>query len=373
MFLLRGRPGLGHVTPGLALAEYLQRTTRHEIVICTYDNGVKLLKRSGFKVVDLDLTGNYAVWSGMNVIDHFALKLTPVLKQFSPQLVIGGGEYLLPLMADCCPGMKFALIYNPEVFARSPHNETFRSIFFSIFSKSHYLICQAAPPPKKHLWKEAVPLVYGKSIYAGPLLRPETSTPQGDKPKKHFEVVVANGGGLNMPETTSTYSLKSNDSMLWKKQNCEFTEEAIVQLLKLGLKNLKVHVFLCLTPSEIALLKKKYGHHRCIKFYSFSLEYMQRLQTAQLVITRAGASSLGEIIALKKNAVLWPLTGHKEQERSVLFSEKKYKFVTGWWKKEQLSGIIQKKIKQAITGETVPESDPQKVLEKIADYLSVRR
>ncbi|MBU5557881.1 MAG: hypothetical protein QW751_02350 [Candidatus Aenigmatarchaeota archaeon] len=51
MFVVRGRPGLGHVTPSIAVAEQLNRNINCAFV--SYDVGSKLLRKKGMKLFDV--------------------------------------------------------------------------------------------------------------------------------------------------------------------------------------------------------------------------------------------------------------------------------------------------------------------------------
>ncbi|MGC9132486.1 MAG: hypothetical protein ACP5HJ_02470 [Candidatus Micrarchaeia archaeon] len=86
-FLLRGLPGLGHVMPGISVAEAL-REKDYECYILTYGNGIKIAKSLKFKVFDIKQPKS-TPWK--NTLEA-TLDVLPILKRIKPNLIFVDGE-----------------------------------------------------------------------------------------------------------------------------------------------------------------------------------------------------------------------------------------------------------------------------------------
>ncbi|MEM3573842.1 MAG: glycosyltransferase, partial [Nitrososphaeria archaeon] len=92
VFLLRGREGLGHVSPGAAMAEALT-SKGFEVHLLTYGNGIRFLKAKKFKnIYDIrepKRTNGRVPWKDMFEITKDVL---PIIKKIKPSIVIVDGE-----------------------------------------------------------------------------------------------------------------------------------------------------------------------------------------------------------------------------------------------------------------------------------------
>src|SRR5713101_403867 len=140
LVVLRGRPGLGHVSPGIALCEAFANAG-HEVHIATYENGATLLQANRtFIVHSINMKSGYEAWAGMNLIDDVCLKLRPLYRDIEPDVVVFGGEYLAPL-ATLDWTCKKVMLVNPEVFVNKVHNKPYQALFTEAFKSIDLLIC----------------------------------------------------------------------------------------------------------------------------------------------------------------------------------------------------------------------------------------
>lgn len=79
------------------------------------------------------------------------------------------------------------------------------------------------------------------------------------------------------------------------------------------------------------------------------------IQESKIIISRAGYSSLMDLAALKKNALLIPTPGQKEQEYLAAYWSDRYDFI--WVKAlEYLNMAIQAQLNRPITARTLPKN-----------------
>ena len=92
VFLLRGREGLGHVSPGAAMAEELT-SKGVEVHLLTYGNGIKFLEAKKFRnVYDIGepkRTAGRVPWKDMFEITK---DVSPLIKKINPNVVVVDGE-----------------------------------------------------------------------------------------------------------------------------------------------------------------------------------------------------------------------------------------------------------------------------------------
>ena len=310
---LRGRPGLGHVTPGLVLLDYMKKNIAGcEILICSYDNGISFLKETDYKVVDLNINPSYECWAGLNVIDDLLLKVQPVIQDFGPDFILSSGEYLLPVIQPFT-NARMGLIYNPEVLMAKAHNRPYKDLFCELFSRCEVLIANGYPLQQHDIWEEAQQ-VYERSVKT--LLVRSPRLPVRQSVKKTF--LVGNGGGVSLPANTSTYSNSADLVQIWKKQNVEFLQHTL-SIIKEECEGeeIEVHAFLCVDQPDYLRISDQFREDKRFLFYAFSPLYIDILAIANLVVTRAGVSSIMEIEHYNKQAIIWPLYQHAEQIKTV--------------------------------------------------------
>ena len=144
LVVLRGRPGLGHVTPGIAVGQELRRRGC-EVKVLTYARGPAFLHRSMWDGwATIPVSEDYIDWPGLNLYDHGVRFVVPEAQRMQADLVILGGEYLLGVLGHVlhCP---CAMMYNPEIMEDASRNDVSGRLFAGIFEKCRAMIPLCPP------------------------------------------------------------------------------------------------------------------------------------------------------------------------------------------------------------------------------------
>ena len=137
LFVLRGRPGLGHIIPGLAIASEFRRRG-YGVAVMTYNNGETFLANSGdsyaFDLVrPLRVREEYYDWPGLDLYDHGVREIGPFLTEERPSLCVFGGEYVMAPIGAAA-GVRSAMMFNPEIMEDNPRNELPSRLFCTLFA-----------------------------------------------------------------------------------------------------------------------------------------------------------------------------------------------------------------------------------------------
>ena len=316
LFVLRGRPGLGHVMPGLAIARgFVSRG--HKVTVMTYGNGQAFLDRSddwGMEVVNcLDVSEEYRDWPGLDLYDHGVRRIGPYLETRRPSLCIFGGEYVMAPIAAAvgCPN---AMMFNPEIMEDNPRNDLPSRLFCKIFESCTHLIPLAPLSSDRPYLSEFEALRSRVTPYGPFCVNKSRSSPKNNA---HRTVLIANGGGVNFPKATTSYSTDETSPALWLEE----TREMTVTALRAALENLRdgdrVYVFSCLGAEFNSWLAREFTEGR-LEVHAPSSRYYDVLAEADLVVSRGGTGFIADAQTTDSSVVLWGLTGHDEQRQNAL-------------------------------------------------------
>jgi UDP-N-acetylglucosamine:LPS N-acetylglucosamine transferase len=298
--ILRGRPGLAHVVPLYIIGDLLAKQG-HEILFLSYSQGVKFIKNSGnHNVIDLKLNNNYSNWPGLEIYPHAIKKILPELEKFKPDMVLFGGEYfIIPILQLI--DTKSGVMFSHKTFLKSTHNKWFKKMLYNHFNQTNCVLSIDKIPSKikQNLHNE---IIEGPFKYIN------------NNKSKNEIYLIANGGGCELPQSTSSYTKEKIKSSTWEKQTYEYTKIAINQIVKFKQNNEKIHVFSGLNESLNLKLKNKFDDKNII-FHDISIKYHEFLPLAKLFISRAGAATVTDAYGLKSNTkvILWSLKEHNEQ------------------------------------------------------------
>ena len=310
LFVLRGRPGLGHVIPGLALAKAASDLGA-KIHIATYAKGFEFLNQPSNFGFDYDLTkltvrDQYFDWPGLCPYDNGVREIMPLVEDIRAEVCVFGGEYLMgPLLAsiDC----KSASTINPEILIDTPKNRGPSAYMCRLISNSDYVVPLQDIPLGHPLIPEKDRLIK-KLVSSGPFTLPQTDTCDSKRPI----ALIANGGGIDFPKSTSSYSSSMSSPQLWIKETVEYTEAAIKAALEVMGNNILIKVFSCLSQADNARLRAL-GPRNRLHVSSISPEFYQHLYRAEVVISRSGMGFLADIDSVGAHKLIWALSGHDEQ------------------------------------------------------------
>lgn len=308
LLVLRGRPGLGHVIPGLALARAAYDLGA-EIYIATYSNGYIFLNTNediGFKyqLIRLEVKEEYIDWPGLCPYDNGVREIMPLCERINANICIYGGEYILGpiLQSTSC---KTVSLFNPEILIENDRNRAPSAYLCRLLACSDFLVPLQKLPALKLIAESD--LIRKKLISYGPFTLPPVFNQSLDR-----EILIANGGGIQFPSSTASYSSSGASPSVWLAETFNYTKSAIIACLDVLGKAGHIHVFSCLPESDNNKLQKL-GDENNLTVEFVSPRYYKYLHSADLVISRSGVGFLADVNNVKGAKIVWALSGHDEQ------------------------------------------------------------
>ncbi len=310
LFVLRGRPGLGHVIPGLALAKAATELG-YTVHIASYSAGEDFLRQSknfdfDYNYTNLSVNSKYFDWPGLCPYDNGVREIFPLIKTLNPKLCVFGGEYIIGplLLGSSC---KSAMLFNPEIMEYNERNLDPSRYFCHLFSHIDYLLPMTEINKNKQLLKE-FSFLSNKTIQNGPYAFPYKKIN-----KSHRVILIANGGGVNFPESTTSYSTTTTSSDIWLTETYDYTLTSIQSAYKYCNDDDKIYVFSCLSDADNYRLRDAIGIKDNVHIQSTGPLFYRYLSYADIVISRSGAGFLADISYISADKLLWGLSGHDEQ------------------------------------------------------------
>ncbi|HEY6924289.1 MAG TPA: glycosyltransferase [Steroidobacteraceae bacterium] len=311
-FVARGYPGLGHVAVAVAIATAFQRHGHTVDTFISYGAADRFVPGfADLNYVSLRKNESYVDWPGLDIYDDGLRRIAPMLMSRRIDLLILAGEYLLPPLARVCE-IPTALVLNPEIMDRSDRNLLPARLFAAMFSFCRYLIPMQS---YQHLniLDEFVPLL-PRCTPCGPF-RPSTSarTSKSEASPGRLRVVIGNGGGVFFPLSSESYSSDGADSGDWRQFTRDMTIEAIAAVVRED-DRIRVEVFSCLSDADNHEIATRFRASPNVTLRPVHADYHQAIANADIVVSRAGAGFIADCRAIRASVVLWPLSGHDEQQ-----------------------------------------------------------
>jgi len=310
-FVARGYPGLGHVTGAVAIATAFQRHGHTVDIFIGYGAADRLVP--GFaelNYVSLPKRESYVDWPGLDIYDDGLRRIVPMLRNRRIDLLVLAGEYLLPPLARVGE-IPTALVFNPEIMDCSDRNLLPAKLFAAMFSFCTHLIPMQT---YRHLEiiDEFVPLL-PRCTPHGPF-RPWSGTHASEASRADgLSIVIGNGGGVFFPSSSESYSSDGADSGDWLQFTREMTIEAIAAVAHQD-DRIRVEVFSCLSDFDNDEIATRFRARRNVRVRPVHADYHQAIANADIVVSRAGAGFIADCHAIRASVVLWPLSGHDEQQ-----------------------------------------------------------
>lgn len=309
LFVLRGRPGLGHIMPGLAIA--LQAVSRgHQALILTYGNGVTFLSQSSsIDWQSISISNEYTDWPGLNLYDHGLRVIAPIVEDFDADLIVLGGEYLLAPLQDIVK-RPCVMLFNPEIMEKNERNLMPTRLFLALFKHCQFL----APlqPLHSNNYFDTFLSEKNRILPEGPYVPFKHNKQKNNK--SHGQcVLIANGGGICFPSSTQSYSSAASDPQLWIEETRQMTLQAIKTTLHYLSAQGKVIVYSCLGDKGNKQLLAELTQEQSIEIHPPSMSYYKVLSEANIVISRAGTGFIADVQTISAEVILWCLPGHDEQ------------------------------------------------------------
>lgn len=308
--IARGRPGLGHVTPGLAVSlEFARRG--HSVSVAGYGAAGEFVRSfDQLRYVPIRKPPAYQDWPGLDLYDDGLRQVAPCVEENDIDLLLLAGEYLLGPLAKVCR-VPTAMMFNPEIMTESDRNAMPGRLFACLFEACTHLIPIADPPPAESLLEVFRPLAE-RLTPSGPftIRRSPAATPQDGV----FRIVIANGGGVAFPASLESYASGEADPAAWLDQTYALTRSAVEAAMELSRKRpCSVSVFSCLPAALNERLGEGHRDSPLLRIEPVSGRYYEALEQADLVISRAGAGFVADCETAGAAAIIWPLAGHDEQ------------------------------------------------------------
>jgi hypothetical protein len=313
-FVLRGRPGLGHVIPGLRIARALLGRG-HRVQIVTYGAGSALRAGSFFEDwVDLEVGQAFRDWPGLHPYDDALGSLGQIWRNEPAAVTVLGGEYLLPAVAPAMGGGHVVALINPEIGRDAPYNGQRGEVLAAFLHPANHLLPLTSPSPKMlPSWRPLLRRCWPAGPIAGPLLS-ERVEDGGRRGGRLF--VISTGGGIDFPQITKSYTGSEVSPRTWVEQTSDMTRLAAVHLLKVANASDAVAVFSCLREDWMTRLVEDLDDDR-LKVSAVSLEFHDVAARADVLVCRAGVGGLADAMAVPGTGVLWALEEHQEQIRNL--------------------------------------------------------
>ncbi|MDI6741439.1 MAG: undecaprenyldiphospho-muramoylpentapeptide beta-N-acetylglucosaminyltransferase [Smithella sp.] len=303
----------GHLFPGIALAEeFIKRDGTTEIIFIGTKKGIesRLLKKIGYELRTIDIEGvkgrgMKALLKGIYQIPVSLWQSRRILKQFRPDLVFGVGGYASgpAVLAAYCMNLPTAVAEQNAIPGVT--NKILGKFADRIFVT--YAQTRTFFPPEK-------------VVFSGNPVRASLSAGTGEKNKDKKEWCLLIFGGSQGAEAIN----KSVMDMLPQLQSLK---DKIKILHQTGLRQLE-DVRKAYEESDIRAVVK-----------DFIVDMAQAYAEADLIICRAGATSLAEITAAGKASVLipfpWAANDHQLKNAQALEQEGAAKVI----REKDLSGV----------------------------------
>lgn len=294
--LLTGGGTAGHVTPNIALLPSLQKLGYEIKYMGSYD-GIekKLIEELGIDYIGISSGKLRRYMSLKNFTDPFRVikgfsEAKKFIKSYKPDVVFSKGGFVSVPVVLAADKYKIPVIIHESDMTPGLANK--------IAIPHAYKVCHNFPETAQYLPK-------GKSVLTGSPIRKELLS--GNK-----------NSGLHMCNFTSD---KPVIMIIGGSLGAAAVNKIVRESLDELLKNYQV-VHLCGKGKIDETLKNKTGY---IQFEYIKDELKDLFAMSDIIISRAGANSICEILALKKPNILIPLPAHASRGDQILNAESFHK------------------------------------------------
>jgi UDP-N-acetylglucosamine--N-acetylmuramyl-(pentapeptide) pyrophosphoryl-undecaprenol N-acetylglucosamine transferase len=289
----------GHLFPGIAIAEeFLKRDDKTEIIFIGTKKGIegKLLGPLGYELREIDIEGvsgrgGKALVRGAYQIPQSMWQSRCILKQFRPDIVIGVGGYASGPAVLAAHFMSIPTAIAEQNATPGITNRILGNFVDKIF---------VTYAQTKTFFPQEKVFISGNPVRAAFVV--ERSK---EKEKKDYRQLLIFGGS----------------------QGAEAINKSIIDILpQLGSMKIEVHVLHQTGSRQLEDIKKAYEKFGIqAKVTPFIVDMAGAYADADLIICRAGATSLAEITAAGKTAILipypWAANDHQFKNAQSLASE----------------------------------------------------
>lgn len=270
----------GHLFPGIAIAEeFLKRDSKTGIIFIGTQKGIesKLLGQLGYELKMIDVEGvkgqgGKALIRGAYQIPKSMWQSRRILKQFRPDIVVGVGGYASGPAVLAAHFMGIPTVIAEQNAIPGITNKILGSFADKIFVT--YAQTQTSFPQKKVI------------VSGNPVRAALVANRDGEKGKKDYRQLLIFGGSQGAEAI--------NKSIMDMLPQLQSMKNEIRVLHQTGARQLE----------EVTKAYEQFGIQA--KVTPFIVEMAKAYEDADLIICRAGATSLAEITAAGKAAILIP-------------------------------------------------------------------
>lgn len=345
----------GHIFPAIAIANALKTANSENEILFVGANGrmeMEKVPAAGYKIEGLNISGIQRKISLSNLLVPFkvissVMKAKRIIKQFQPDVAVGVGGYASAPLLFAATLMKIPSVIQEQ--------NSYAGITNKILSKRVQKICVAYDGMEKYFSKE-------KIVITGNPVRKDIQEMKGkrDEALKYFglsggkKTILVIGGSLGA--RTINESIAAGLERL-KEKNIQL----IWQTGKSGSKQ----------AQEAA---NSFQNCCCVEFISrMDLAYA----AAEVVVSRAGASSVSELALVEKPAILVPSPNvaedHQTKNAMALVNKNAAVLVSDAEAKEKLVSaaidLIQDENKQKQLRENISKLALRNSAEKIVEEI----
>jgi hypothetical protein len=317
LFVCRGRPGLGHIMPAIAVDSALRDIvgSTYKSWFATYGNPVSAIKDVDLIEVQYPYAG--VGYSGLPVIRGLWPNLGNLIDDLNPDVIVGSGEFLLPI---------YGMVTDRKIVSLA--NLRYLRIEQGYFGKLNPLLSwlhrNTSLVLDYSLDGGEVDKIGPNTQWTGPLVRrmehedvSSLRTKLG-LPLNRGIVLVTKGGGEDFPaDGVKGKGARSEQEKLNLKLLCTAFEVASMNSANEDLFFIVITGLGDLYPEVTERISElKLTNIRCEGFVSNILEYYA---AADVVIGRAGVSMIGEAIYYRCPQILVPIHTDSEQVANAEF------------------------------------------------------
>jgi UDP-N-acetylglucosamine--N-acetylmuramyl-(pentapeptide) pyrophosphoryl-undecaprenol N-acetylglucosamine transferase len=289
--ILTGGGTGGHIYPALALARYIRKVNpRAEIIFVGASGGMeeKIVPASGFHLLTLPVKGlprrlNKHFWRTFYLLGRSSSRAKKILAEFKPDLIVGTGGYA------AAPVILAALMQRKKVFIHEQN--VIPGVTNRLVAPWVYKVCLSFEASRRYFRKKANLCVTGNpraSEVGHVSKRAALQMLNMDVNLPLLLVVGGSRGAARLNQSTVDFLLRSVGNK--KMQILYITGEIYFE-----------EVISRLRAAEIFQL-----YDGRLQVRPYQQEMSLALAAADLVITRAGATTLAEITALGIPAIIIP-------------------------------------------------------------------
>lgn len=290
----------GHIYPALAIAEKLKEKEVEIVFVGSKHRMEKdLIPKSGYKFISLDIKPFNNLQSLFKLLKSI-FQAFIILKREKPDAVFGFGNYI------SVPILTAAVLLRKKIYLQEQNSEfgMANSLFYRL-SRRTFLAFEKTYDELPIKYQEKL-TVTGNPLRKEFLYLDEKSEREKLKVREDEKVLLITGGSQGSRDINNAVFQKWNDL---------FKESDIRVYWSTGQNNFE----------EINNNISKLKPNDVIKPY---VENMPSIMTASdLIVCRAGAMAISEIIALEKPVILIPLNAGGQKANSKMLEEKSAAFV----------------------------------------------